>query len=351
MRTHTPASSTAPTIQLLLDAGATLVGRTYTDELAYSLNGENAHYGTPVNIRAPGRIPGGSSSGSAAAVAAGLVDFAIGTDTGGSVRVPSSYCGVYGIRPTHGRVSTAGCMPLAPSFDTIGWFADEATVLAQVGSTMFGSPVTGERPGRLLIASDLFESVDRDVGPSCCDVIHSLKELFASSSTVRIAPDLEDWAQAFRVLQGAEVWQEHSAWVKVHSASLGAAIRDRFLWASRIDDGQVDAARSVRKCAHDRLETLLGHDGVILMPTTPCTALPRNLTQETLDPIRARILRFTCIAGLCGLPQVSMPIRKSGQRPVGLSLLGQRGSDEKLLSLACKAAQIPSLASDHPHPR
>ncbi|HWI12737.1 MAG TPA: amidase family protein, partial [Burkholderiales bacterium] len=129
LRTHEPAASTAPVVQQLLDAGATMVGKTQTDELTYSLNGENAHYGTPVNVNAPGRIPGGSSSGSAAAVAAGLVDFALGSDTGGSVRAPASFCGIYGIRPTHGRVSLRGACPLAATFDTAGWFAREASLL------------------------------------------------------------------------------------------------------------------------------------------------------------------------------------------------------------------------------
>ena len=348
LQTHNPASNTAPAVQLLLDAGATLIGKTHTDELAYSLNGENAHYGTPINLRAPDCIPGGSSSGSAAAVAAGLVDFALGTDTGGSIRVPASYCGIYGIRPTHGRVPIAGCMPLAPSFDTVGWFADDASILARVGSMIFGSEVADPRAGRLLIAADFFDGADRGVAQPCFDAAYSLKGMFASSATVRISSDLESWAQAFRVLQGGEAWREHGAWVTAHSASLGAAIRNRFVWASKIDGDRIDAAGSARKRALDRLETLLGQNDIILMPTTPCTALPRNLTQEQLDPIRARILRFTCIAGLCGLPQLSVPVQQSGQRPVGLSLLGRPGSDEKLLGLA---RLIAPVAPDPPHRR
>src|SRR5438093_9304209 len=111
LATHSPAARTAPSVQVLLDAGADLVGKTHNDELTYSLTGENAHYGTPINVNAPGRIPGGSSSGSAAAVAGGLVDFAVGSDTGGSVRAPASFCGIYGIRPTHGRVSLEAHVP------------------------------------------------------------------------------------------------------------------------------------------------------------------------------------------------------------------------------------------------
>ena len=120
---HEAARRTAPVVQKLLDAGATIVGKTHTDELSRGIFGENAHYGTPINPKAPGRVPGGSSSGSAAAVAGQLVDFALGTDTGGSVRVPASFCGIYGLRPSHGRLPFEGVLPQAPSFDTIGWFA------------------------------------------------------------------------------------------------------------------------------------------------------------------------------------------------------------------------------------
>lgn len=136
LRTHPPAESTAPALLALLQRGAALEGTTQTDELMYSLNGENAHYGTPINPVAPDRIPGGSSSGSAVAAAAGLVDFAIGTDTGGSIRIPSSYCGLYGFRPTHGAVSTEGLIPLAHSFDTVGWMSRDVNILLKTGCVL-----------------------------------------------------------------------------------------------------------------------------------------------------------------------------------------------------------------------
>ena len=131
----------------LLDAGARIVGKTHTDEMTYSLNGENAHYGTPVNVNAPGRIPGGSSSGSAAAVAAGLVDFALGSDTGGSVRAPASFCGIYGLRPTHGRISLEGACALAASFDTVGWFARDPALLERVGRVLLRDDAPASPPG------------------------------------------------------------------------------------------------------------------------------------------------------------------------------------------------------------
>ena len=136
LRTHGPAAQTAPVVQRLLDAGAHLVGKTHTDELTWSFTGENAHYGAPVNVNAPGRVTGGSSSGSASAVAAGVVDFAVGSDTGGSVRLPASFCGILGMRPTYGRIPLDGVCPLAPSFDTCGWFARDVGVFERVGRTL-----------------------------------------------------------------------------------------------------------------------------------------------------------------------------------------------------------------------
>src|SRR5271166_643281 len=154
---HPPAGRTAPVVQALVDAGADMVGKTHTDELSRGIFGENAHYGTPINPRAPGRVPGGSSSGSAAAVAGGLVDFALGTDTGGSVRIPASFCGIFGIRPTHGRLSLEGVVGQAPSFDTVGWFAREAEILARVGEVLLGAQVVrAPRPRRLIVATDAF---------------------------------------------------------------------------------------------------------------------------------------------------------------------------------------------------
>src|ERR1700741_4791316 len=143
-------------VQRLLDAGATLIGKTITDEVSLGIVGENPFYGPPVNPRAPGRVPGASSSGSAAAVAAGICDTALGTDTGGSVRVPASFCGLYGIRPTHGRLNLTGMLPQAPTSDTTGWFARDAATFARVSEVMLGEAIPTALPSKLLIATDAF---------------------------------------------------------------------------------------------------------------------------------------------------------------------------------------------------
>ena len=158
--THPPAERNAWIVQTLVVAGATMVGKTHTDELTRGILGENAHYGTPVNPRAPDRVPGGSSSGSASAVAGGLVDFALGSDTGGSVRIPASFCGLYGLRPTHGRIPLEGILLQAPSYDTIGWFARDATTFARVAEAVFGSSISPRIPPRVVIADDLFDECD-----------------------------------------------------------------------------------------------------------------------------------------------------------------------------------------------
>jgi amidase len=156
LETHPPAEETACAVQKLLDAGAEMVGKTLTDEMAYSLTGENAHYGTPVNPAAPDRVPGGSSNGSASAVAGGLVDFALGTDCGGSVRLPASYCGIMGIRPSLGRIPMDGVVPFSASFDVIGWFARDADLLERVGQVLLADDGAATEPGRLIIADDAF---------------------------------------------------------------------------------------------------------------------------------------------------------------------------------------------------
>ena len=334
LATHDPAIRTAPAITALLDAGASLVGKTHTDELAFSLNGENVHYGTPINCRAPNCIPGGSSSGSAAAVAAGLVDFAIGTDTGGSVRVPASYCGIYGFRPSHGRISLEGCLPLAPSFDTLGWFADAAALLARIGAVLLGPSTVLPRFKELLIDESLIEAANADIAEPVRKALPQLQTKFAASRTIAIAHRVERWAGAFGTLQAPEAWQIHGAWIERHIAALGPGIRERFLRGAAITAEESREAESIRLEARAQLSDLLGDERVIVMPTTPCTALPRGMAPEALNPIRTRILSYTCISGLCGLPQINIPLRGAGRHPAGLSLIGPRRSDYALLDVA-----------------
>ena len=340
MRTHDVPTKDMPVATMLIEAGATLLGKTQTDEMAWSLNGENAHYGTPINVAAPGRIPGGSSSGSAAAVAGGLVDFAIGSDTGGSVRLPASNCGLYGLRPTHGRIDISSSVPLAHSFDTVGWFARDPHLFAKVGDVLIGT-AKGSRPTRLLVASDLFARAGEAVTKAHQDALAALKGLFSKVETVTIGGDmLPEWRVAFRVLQANEAWETHRAWVESAQPSFGPGIKDRFEAAAKLTQDQVAAAGKVRQAVTDRMDALLDEDTIVVLPTTPDIALKRGMAQDDLEEFRISATELLCTAGLARLPQLSMPLSIMGGCPLGLSIMGRRGMDEQLIALIQNAALV-----------
>lgn len=334
LETHAPATCTAPAVQAMLDAGAELVGKTHTDELTYSLNGENAHYGTPVNVNAPGRIPGGSSSGSAAAVAGGLVDFALGSDTGGSVRAPASFCGIYGMRPTHGRASLEGACPLAVSFDTCGWFARDAALLEKVGRLLLGESAA-VAPGPLLLAEDAFGLAGSIVAAALQPGVERVQALHGRARPVTVSEEgLAQWFQVFRVLQGAEAWAQHGEWVRRVQPRLGPGVKERFEWAATIQPDEVEAGQRRREQITRRMDELLAGDAVLLLPTLPGIAPRLNTPPAELDDFRVSAMSLLCIAGLARLPQVSLPLGSVDGCPVGLSLVARRGGDTMLLALA-----------------
>jgi len=331
---HPPATCTAPVVATLLAAGADLLGKTQTDELTYSLNGENAHYGTPVNVRAPGRIPGGSSSGSAAAVAGGLVDFALGSDTGGSVRAPASFCGIYGIRPTHGRVSLAGACALAPSFDTAGWFARDAVLLERVGQVLLG-PEQASRPGAALLAEDALVLLDAAAVAALQPALARMREALGALQPVTVSMEgLPQWFQAFRILQGAEIHAQLGDWVARVQPKLGPGVRERMQWVATISVEDIARAQAVRDVARQRMRVLLAEHAVLVLPTVPDIAPLCNTAAAALDDFRARAMSLLCIAGLAGLPQVSLPLATLHGCPLGVSLVAAPGADALLLALA-----------------
>ena len=334
LATHDVAAATAPVVQQLLAAGADMAGKTQTDELTYSLNGENAHYGTPVNVNAPGRIPGGSSSGSAAAVAGGLVDFALGSDTGGSVRAPASFCGVYGIRPTHGRVSLEAACPLAKSFDTAGWFARDAALLERVGRVLLGD-VPAPAPGPVLLAEDAFALLDPAARAALQPALSRATAVLGAPRAVPVSAEgLPQWFQAFRVLQGGEIHAQLGEWVARVKPKLGPGVKERIEWTATIKPEQVAQAQAMRDAARARMDTLLADNAVLLLPTVPDIAPLLNTPAAALDDFRAKAMSLLCIAGLAGLPQVTLPLATLHGCPLGLSLLAGRGNDALLLQLA-----------------
>jgi amidase len=339
LRTHIPAARHAEAVELLLASGARLRGATHTDELMFSLNGENIHYGTPLNPIAPGRIPGGSSSGSAVAVAAGLADFALGTDTGGSVRIPSSYCGIYGIRPTHGLVSADGVIPLAESFDTVGWMAPDADTLWRVGRALIGGDTlnsSGRGPAdggfrRHLFASEAWHAAE----PDCLSMLNRYVPMLGSlaeSRWVDIAPKgLAEWVVTFRTIQGYEIWSAHGGWIERHRPKFGPGIAERFAWASTLQRTDYERQSAVRQWIIRSLKELLEEDGLLIIPTAPCTAPVAGLMGEAMERKRAKVMELSCIAGLGGLPQVTVPIAAADGRPAGLSFIAGPRQDLKLL--------------------
>jgi len=330
LETHPPAARTASVVERLLAAGARMVGKTHTDELAYSLNGENVHYGTPLNPAAPGRIPGGSSSGSAAAVAGGLVDFALGTDCGGSVRLPASYCGIHGIRTTHGLIPTDGVIDLATSFDTVGWFARDAETMRRVGDVLL--PESDFVPRRLLIAADAFAFAGPDVAAALDVAVTRLKGLVADRRDIAVyAADPADWAQIFRILQGDEIRRRHGAWIDAHHPSFGPGIAERFRWTRGIDPAEVERMRPKREAVASHMAALLGDDALLCLPTAPGIAPKLATPMVELETFRARAFGLLCIAGLARVPQLSLPLGTMQGCPLGLSLIAPRGADRGLL--------------------
>lgn len=343
LTSHPPALETASAVQRLMEAGATLIGKTHTDELTYSLNGENFHYGTPENVNAPGRIPGGSSSGSAAAVAGGLADIALGTDTGGSVRLPASNCGICGFRPTHGRVSKDHVVPLAPGFDTVGWFTRSPDLLQRIGPVLIPDHRSIPAPSRLLLATDAFQLADQAVRPDLVSAVATIRNAFDTYQEIGLfSGSASDWMHSFRILQGAEVWRTHGAWIRETQPVFGPEISERFEWAATIDQSSIELARKTRSLVCQRLDQILSPDAVLCIPTSPSIALPKNSAGEELENFRSRALSLLCVAGLAGLPQVSLPLARHQGCPIGISLIGTRHSDEALLSIASSIPLTPA---------
>lgn len=328
-------------VEQLLDAGANLIGKTITDEVSLGILGENPFHGTPRNPRAPGRVPGGSSSGSASAVAGGLCDFAIGTDTGGSVRVPSSFCGLYGIRPTHGRLDLRGMLPQAPSSDTAGWFAREPEVFARVSEVLLCESLPDELPRGLVIATDAFGLADESVRTALAGPVERLGALIGSSTRELMAPPgLSTWARAQRTLQPVEAYQTFAAWFDERNPPLAFGVAKGMVLASQTPPDAIAWAELMRLEARARMESLLADGQVICLPTTPFPAPPVAMSLSEQTPLRNRITCLCCHGGLTGVCQVNLPVGEVDGLPIGLSVVGARGADATLVALARKFAEM-----------
>jgi amidase len=346
--------TTAAAVAVLQAAGAVVTGIARTDEFAYSLAGTNSHYGTPPNPKAPGRVSGGSSSGSASAVSLGQATIGLGTDTGGSIRVPSAYQGLYGIRTSHGAIPTDGLLPLAPSFDTVGWMTRDAATLAAVGSVLLPSrqspgplaelPRTGLPFTGALVAPELIALAEPEVGLAVDDY------LAAWAVTVGI-PDLQTaglrtehlptWLAAFQTVRGHEAWQHHGPWVSRHWSSLGADVAARFGTASGIDRRQAEDARDVLSAARHHIRSVIGN-GLLVLPSASSVApliTEARLGAAAIENVRRTTMQLTCIAGIAGLPAVNIPLVTENGLPCGLSIIGPANRDADILELAIQLSE------------
>jgi amidase len=367
-----PAEKTAPAVQVILDAGAAFVGKTQTDELAFSLMGQNAHFPFPVNPAAPDRVTGGSSSGSAAAVAGDLADIATGSDTGGSIRAPASFCGLIGLRTTHGRIPLDGTMPLAPSLDTFGWFARDISTYEKVAEVLLGSapslPLAGEvfarrteggdevlgsgppppvgsadtlparGRGRVSVALRLAALDSLVLGPAEAAEYRRMVGIVAAvigepATAPALSHSVDDLYWCFRKLQAYEAWAVHGGWISQKDRGLGPGVRERFEFGATLGP-EVAAAETQRRTAfRAELAGLLGNDGFLVLPTVPSAAPLKASPAEDLQAYRERALRLLCLSGLSGFPQITLSIGEVHGAPFGISLLGPAGSDLALIKL------------------
>ena len=344
-RTHPPAERSAWAVERLLAAGATLVGKTITDEISLGLLGINRFHGTPLNPAAPKRVPGGSSSGSASAVAAGLVHTALGTDSGGSVRIPAGFTGLYGLRPTHGHIPAHGMMVQSPSFDTVGFFARDATTFTRVGEVLLDAPIASRLPDGLLVANDCFAIADSEVRAAARTAVSKVTAAIPLLREIVLAEEgLETWAAHQRLLQGYEFCRTFAEWIDAVNPRFSFEVAGNLARATQITEEEVVAPRAFRRMVRSRLDALLDGRYVLCLPTAPILPILRDARLFEMREAVNRIIHLTCIAGLAGLPQISLPLAQHEGIPVGLSLLGWRGSDTALLALA-QAIEQPNPAS------
>jgi len=340
---HEPATRHAAAVEQILAAGATITGKTICDEFFYSVTGVNAHYGTPANLRAPGRMPGGSSSGSAAACAANACDFALGSDTGGSVRIPAAFNGLYGLRPTHGRVDPSGAMAMAPSFDVPGWFANAPGVFRCVGTVLLRGAAVAAPATRLIVATDAFAQADVEVAALGRQFLMRAARALPPPTEASVARGFDVWREAFRVVQAREVWESFGAFVTHAKPQCGPGIKERMAFAASVTPAQAQAARAIVDEAGATIRALIPPGTIMALPTAPSIAPPTDLGSNQLESFRVRVMRLTCIAGLAGLPQMNLPVGTVTGCPAGLSLIGWAGGDESLLDLAVALARYCGL--------
>lgn len=336
-RTAAVATTTAPAVRALLDAGADLTGIARTDEFAYALAGRNAHTGTTPNGAAPLCIGGGSTSGPASAVALGQADLGLGTDTAGSLRVPASYQGLWGLRTTHDAVPRAGLLPLAQSFDTVGWLTRTPDVLAAAADVSLPGPGVAIDDSELLVADALLDAADpataRSFDAWLADTGRPVRRIDL--------PDLDLLAETLRVVQAAEAWRNHGDWIAAHPGSLGADVAERFALAAAVTAAEGHDARTRLPELRRSIREAIG-GGVLCLATVPGPAPLRTATGPDVLATRRATLRMTAVAGVGGLPALSVPLLQVDGAPVGVCFVAAADTDRALVAAAAALTSSPS---------
>ena len=350
--THAAATVTSPILTRMLDAGADLVGMAKLDQLAYSLIGNVGEGAPPRNALDNRRFCGGSSSGSAAAVAAGLADIGLGTDTAGSIRVPAAACGLHSIRPSHGLIDPDGVIPLAQSFDAVGVFGLQASIIADVLKVLAPRAENIAALAKVKFAADVFDEADaetarigRAVAQAAAESLGvPFEEIEFGNFTSSEVGDL------FARLQGREIWSNHGRWVEGHGSTLAEDVRmrlDRCERLSRDPDSAKQDDRTERLAYTQSLGVAVELGTVVVLPVMLRHGPMRDWDDQQLAEFRGECFRLAAPASLSGAPQAVFSVRRqSDPRSVGVGLLTAPGGDLRLLeimtSLGDNAQTTPS---------
>lgn len=326
-------------MEKLLDNGADLVGKTVCDELCYSISGENWNYGSPINPHDVRRYTGGSSSGACAAVAGGLVDFSIGSDCLGSVRVPAAYNGLIGMRPSYKRVDNGGEAPYCESMDVLGFVATESEIFRNVGHVLLGDDEKDYTFNRILIADDCFDAINSDVREALQPAIDTIVEAVGSdlehiSLTEHYEGGLAEWVKIFQLVQGYEVWESYGGFVNKYKPNLSPGPKSRLEFASSITQTQYRDSLEKMKEISDIVMSKIPEDALLIIPTASSVAPLRSAAQEEINEYRAQSSQLLCVSPLSGVPQITLPLVKQHEVPLGISILGSFGSDMAMVNFA-----------------
>lgn len=321
-----PAPANAAVIDLILQADCTITAKTNLHELAFGITGINKNFGTPINPKYPALIPGGSSSGSAAAVAAGLADFSLGTDTGGSIRMPATCCGVFGLKPTFGRVSRVGVMPAQSSLDSVGPFAQS---VAMIETAMQMIDPTYKKIDKLKITPKLaILAVDAD--PLIWDCINQyLVQANLTADIVRVESFLAAYDAGMQIIN-FENWQAYGDLTQTGKVS--PDVNNRLLKAAETTPEQVQQAEQVRARFTQEIDALFERYDALLLPTLP--QLPPKVSEAEQTVAFLNLTALVRPFNLSGHPAMSIPLETESGDPVGLQIVTEKQADELLCAIA-----------------